>query len=337
MDVLIEREDMTKRLSTIVAGASILALTLIGCSSGSPSGSEDSSGSPQGDELTKVVLGILPIAPSAALQYGIDEGIFEKHGLQVELNTSNAGAAMLPAVSTGELNLAVGNPLSVITAVDAGLDMKVVTGFSASNPDGKDVNAVIVRKDSGIDSWSDLAGKTTSVNALRTQGDLTIMESAEIDGVNPDDLKFSEMPFPDMPAQLDRRNVDAIWVPEPFMSRALADDNNELLGYPNQEAIPGMPTMVSFTSGKFAEENPETIADFKEAMHEILTDTQNDDAVVRDLLPDFINMDPEESKSIVMEAWNADVPSAQLEMLAKMADKFGFIESAPNIADMTVE
>lgn len=35
------------------------------------------------------------------------------------------------------------------------------------------------------------------------------------------------------------------------------------MGYPNQEALPGMPTMVSFTSGRFAEENPEVVADFR--------------------------------------------------------------------------
>lgn len=326
---------MAKRLSTLLAGASILALALVGCSSDSPSG--EASSAPAGEEngeLTKVVLGILPIAPSAAVQYGIDEGIFEKHGLEIEVNTSNAGAAMLPAVSTGELHFAVGNPLSVITAVERGLDMKIVTGFSASNAEGDDANAVIVRKDSGITTWSDLVGKTTAVNALRTQGDLTIMESTELDGSNPEDLKFSEMPFPDMAAQLDRGNIDAMWTPEPFMSRALADENNQLLGYPNQEAIVGMPTMVSFTSGKFAEENPEVVSDFKAAMQEILPITQGDPDVVRTMLPDFINMDPEEAKTIVMETWNAEVPTAELEQLAQLAEKFGFIDSAPGIAEM---
>lgn len=329
---------MTKRLSAVLAGASILALTLVGCGSGSPSGGTEASTQGTGNgELTKVVLGILPIAPSAAVQYGIDEGIFEKHGLDIELNTANAGAAMLPAVSTGELNLAVGNPLSVITAVDRGLEMKIVTGYSASVASGEDANAVIVKKDSGIDSWADLAGKTTAVNALRTQGDLTIMESAELEGANPGDLKFSEMPFPDMQAQLDRGNIDAMWTPEPFMSRTLADDSNKLVGYPNQEAIVGMPTMVSFTSAKFAEENAETIASFQAAMQEILPITQEDPSVVRALLPDFINMDPAEADAIVMETWNAEVPTAELEQLASMAEKFEFIDSAPDIAAMTVK
>lgn len=329
---------MTKRLSSILAGASILALTLVGCGSGSPSGGSDTeTNTAGGEELTTLVLGILPIAPSAAVQYGIDEGIFEKHGLSIELNTSNAGAAMLPAVSTGELNIAVGNPLSVITAVDRGLEMKIVTGYSASNAEGEDANAVIVKKDSGIDSWADLVGKTTAVNALRTQGDLTIMESAELDGADPAQLKFSEMPFPDMQAQLDRGNIDAMWTPEPFMSRTLADEGNKLLGYPNQEAIVGMPTMVTFTSAKFAEENAEIVADFQAAMQEILPITQSQPEMVRELLPDFIDMDPEVAKSIVMETWDAEVPTSALQELATMAEKFEFIDNAPDISAMTVQ
>ncbi|MFJ2619824.1 ABC transporter substrate-binding protein [Glutamicibacter sp. NPDC087344] len=332
---------MNKRWSILLAGAAVLSLGLAGCGSGSLSGSGDtqnteSSGSADGS-LTKVTVGILPIAPSVAVQQGVDAGTFEKHGLDVELSTSNAGAAMLPAVSTGELAIAVGNPLSVLTAVDKGLDMRIVSGYSASKAEGNDINGVVVRKDSGIDGWDDLAGKTTTVNALRTQGDLTIMESAELAGADPTKLKFSEMPFPDMEAQLERGNVDAIWVPEPFLSKALTDENNELLGYPNQTASPGMPTMVSFTSGKFAEENPEVIKQWQEALAEVLTAAQDDPDSARALLPDFMSMDPKVAEGLNMESWNAETPVAELTDLGELAAKFGFLENVPDINAIIIQ
>ncbi|HJX77923.1 ABC transporter substrate-binding protein [Glutamicibacter sp.] len=332
---------MNKRWSTLLAGATVLSFALVGCGSGSPSGSgstgEASASGSSDSSLTKLVVGILPIAPSVAVQQGIDSGVFEKHGLDVELSTSNAGAAMLPAVSTGELAIAVGNPLSVMTAVDKGLDMKIVSGYSESVSEGEDANGVIVRKDSGIDSWDDLVGKTTSVNALRTQGDLTIMESAEMAGANPKDLKFSEMPFPDMEAQLDRGNVDAMWTPEPFLSRALANKDNVLLGYPNQEAIVGMPTMVTFTSGKFAQENPEVISSWKSAMEEILPVSQKDPDAARAMLPDFINMDAEVAKGLTMETWEAETPVDELTKLGDLAAKFGFLDKAPDLNSMIIQ
>ncbi|MEF9872120.1 MULTISPECIES: ABC transporter substrate-binding protein [Micrococcaceae] len=329
---------MKKRWSTLLAGAAVLSLGLVGCGGGSLSGSTESEGSTsaaaEDGSLTKITVGILPIAPSVAVQQGIDAGTFEKHGLDVELSTSNAGAAMLPAVSTGELAIAVGNPLSVMTAADKGLDMKIVTGYSASKADGEDVNGVVVRKDSGIGGWEDLAGKTTSVNALRTQGDLTIMESAEMAGANPKDLKFSEMPFPDMEAQLDRGNVDAVWLPEPFLSRALGDKDNELLGYPNQEAIPGLPTMVTFTSGQFAEENPEVISKWKAAMAEVLPASDSDPDAARAMLPDFINMDAKVAEGLLMETWEAETPIEELAKLGDLAAKFEFLEKAPDMNNL---
>lgn len=334
---LTEETSLKKRLTTIIAGASLAVFALAGCGQGSPSGanSQDSAAGSAG--LTKVVVGVLPIAPSVAVKYGIDKGIFAKHGLDAELTTSSAGAAMLPAVSTGDLNFAVGNPLSVITAVDKGLDMKIVSGFSNSKAAGDDINGVVVRADSGINSFADLAGKTTSVNALKTQGDLTIMESAAIAGADPAALKFSEMPFPDMEAQLERKNMDAIWLPEPFLSKALANPENKLLGYPNQQAIPGLPTMVTFTSGKFATENPTVVADFKAAMDETLAAAEADQAGAKDLLPAFMKMDATVAGKLKMEAWDGAVPTAQITKLAALAAKLSFISKAPDLAAMTVK
>ena len=332
---------MKKRLSTILAGASIAALALTGCGQGSPSGTASTdtaaAGGSESGGLTKVVVGVLPIAPSVAMKYGIDEGIFEKHGLDVELTTSSAGAAMLPAVSTGDLNFAVGNPLSVLTAVDKGLQMKIVSGYSNSKATGDDINGVVVRADSGIKNFAELAGKTTSVNALKTQGDLTIMESAAIDGGDPSALKFSEMPFPDMEAQLERKNMDAVWLPEPFLSKALANPENKLIGYPNQKAIPGLPTMVSFTSGKFAEEKPEVVADFKAAMTETLAAAEADQAGAKALLPAFMKMDAKVAENLKMETWDGAVPAEQLTKLAELAAKHTFLSKAPDIAALTVK
>ncbi|GLB69332.1 ABC transporter substrate-binding protein [Arthrobacter mangrovi] len=330
---------MKKRFATLLAGGAIAALALTGCGSGSPSGSSEpgGSGAAASGGLQKVTVGVLPIAPSGAMQYGIDEGIFEKHGLDVELQTGQGGAAMLPAVSTGTMNFAVGNPLSVMTAVDKGLDMKIVTGYSNSKAEGEDINAVVVKADSGIESFADLAGKTTAVNTLKTQGDLTIMESAAIDGGDPKALKFSEMPFPDMEAQLERGNVDAIWIPEPFQAKALANKDYKLLGYPNQKALPGLPTMVTFTSGSFASENPGIVSDFKAAVTETLAAAEADPEGVRAVLPDFMGMDESVAKGLKMETFDADLPTEVLGDMGKLTVKYGYVEKDPDVGAMTVQ
>ncbi|MCW2133756.1 ABC transporter substrate-binding protein [Arthrobacter sp. VKM Ac-2550] len=329
---------MKRHFSKVLAGGAIIALALTGCGSGSPSGSEAPEGSAGASGgLQDVTVGVLTIAPSAAMQYGIDEGIFEKYGLNVELQTGQGGAAMLPAVSTGTMNFAVGNPLSVMTAVNKGLDMKIVSGYSNSKAEGEDINAVVTKADSGIEDFADLEGKTTAVNTLKTQGDLTIMESAAIDGGDPSALKFSEMPFPDMEAQLERGNVDAIWIPEPFQSRALANENYKLVGYPNQKALPGLPTMVTFTSGSYAEENPEIVADFKAAVTETLAAAEADPEGVRAVLPKFMGMDEAVAKDLKMETFDGEVPTQVLSDMGELMVKYEYVDSAPDVDAMTVQ
>ncbi|MCG2621950.1 ABC transporter substrate-binding protein [Arthrobacter sp. I2-34] len=330
---------MKKHLAKLLAGGAIAALALTGCASGSPSGSsaatEGASGS-AGGGLKDVTVGVLSIAPSAAMQYGIDEGIFKAHGLNVTLQPGTGGAAMLPAVSTGTLNFAVGNPLSVMTAATKGLDMKIVTGYSDSKAESDDINGVVVKKDSGITSWKDLEGKTTSVNALKTQGDLTIMQSAKLDGADPAKLKFNEMPFQDMEAQLERGNTDAIWLPEPFLSRALAAGNT-LVGYPNQTAVPGLPTMVTFSSGAYVKDNPEVVADFKAAMEETLAKAEANGDAVRALLPKFMGMDAAVAEKLKMETFDAEVKTSQLQELGKLMVEYKFVDQEPDVAAMTVQ
>lgn len=324
---------MKKGLLKTMAVGAIALLGLTACGSGDTK-DNDAGGS---EELTKVTVGVLSIAPSVAMEYGIQEGIFEKHGLDVELQTGQGGAAMLPAVSTGQMQFAVGNPLSVLTAADKGMDMRIVTGYSNSKAEGDDINGVVVRKDANIKSWKDLEGKTTAVNAVKTQGDLTIMASAEKAGADPAKLNFSELGFQDMPAQLERGNMDAIWMPEPVLSMALANEDNELLGYPNQEAIPGMPTMVTFTSGKYAEENAEVITKFKEAMGETLSQAQENGKDARALLPDFVKMDAELADTMNMEDWDATIPEDQITKLGEFAVQYDFLNNEPDLNKILIK
>jgi len=336
---ILDEEAFMRKSRAGALGLGLAAVLLLSaCGGGSPSGSADapSSGGTDGD-LTPISVGVLSIAPSVAMQYGIDEGVFEDHGLKVELQTGQGGAAMLPAISNGNMDFAVGNPLSVLTAADKGLDVRIVTGYSASKAEGEDINGVVTRKDSGIDGFADLAGQTTSVNTLKTQGDLTIMEAAAQDGADPTQLKFNEMGFQDMEAQLDRGNTDAIWVPEPFLSRALANPDNKLVGYPNQEAIPGLPTMVTFTGGGYAEAHPDVVKRFRDAMQQTLTGAQSNQGDAKALLPKFMGMDADMAKGLKMEPWDAAVPTAQLQKLGELTVKYDYLSKQPDLDKIIVK
>lgn len=318
------------KLSALAALAA-LSLTLAACASGSPSGetADPDSGS---KDLIPIKVGLLPIAPAAAVQYGIDKGIFEEHGLEVTTQIAQGGAAMLPAVSTGQLDFGVGNPLSVLVAASQGVDVRVASGYSFSLEEGDDINAVITRAGEGIDTWSDLDGKRVSVNAVNTQGDLTIKASVDGDGGDSTSLQFIEIAFPDALAQLDSNNVDAVWVPEPFLSQAVAaPDKYSVLGYPNQNTIPGLPTMVTFTSGAVADDKSETVEKWRDAIADVLAAATDDHDGFAATIAEFTGMPANVADNLRLERLSGDLDAKLLSDLSDLAVEYDFMESAPDL------
>ncbi|WP_105567606.1 ABC transporter substrate-binding protein [Microbacterium halophytorum] len=317
---------------TAIAAVAATGLLLASCSQGSPSGGGGEGGSGETEGLTSVTVGVLKIAPSAAVQYGIDEGIFEEHGLDVTLAEAQGGAAMLPSVSTGEYDFGIGNGLSVLTAATQGIDMRMVSGYSYSLAEGEDINAVVVRAGDGIESWSDLEGKTVATNTLKTQGDLTINEAIERDGGDPSSVEYIEVPFPDALAQLEAGNADAVWIPEPFYSAAKADaETFSIVGFPNQDSIPGLPTMVSFASGATVDDNPELVQQWRDALTETLDAATADDEGLRETIVEFTGMPAETVEVIGLERLSGELEDDLIVQLSDMAVKWGFLESEPDL------
>src|SRR5690625_6867275 len=155
-------------------GLSSILLSLTACGDTTEGNAEQTG---DGDSLTSISVGTIAIASSVEISYGVDNGIFEDHGLDVELVESQGGAAMVPGIQNGSLDFAVGNPMSVLTAADQGLPMKIVSGYSWSSAEGDDITAIVTRTDSSISEWADLEDATVTVNAIHTLGDLSTMEA----------------------------------------------------------------------------------------------------------------------------------------------------------------
>ncbi|GAA3199775.1 ABC transporter substrate-binding protein [Microbacterium terregens] len=327
------------KITRIAALAAVTAagLMLAACSSGDLSGSETSAPTAEAEgsgELTPITVGLLQIAPSAAVQLGIDEGIFEKHGLDVTVQLGQGGAALLPAVSSGSIQFAVGNPLSVLVAASQGLEMSIVSGFSAvADPPP---SGIVVKEDSGIASWKDLEGKTVALNAVNTQGDLTTKAYVEKDGGDPAAVNFIEIAFPDQLAQLEQGNIDASWIPEPFLSASLATEGVTFLGDP-LTAIDGLYTMVGFSSTAYVEENPEIAEAFAAAITEATALAMDDTDRYRDTIVEFTGMPADVVKNIALENLSGDLDRGVIEELSAMALKYGFIDSEPDLDKVIIQ
>jgi NitT/TauT family transport system substrate-binding protein len=273
---------------------------------------------------------MLPILPTAALYAGIEQGFFEEQGLELEIETGQGGAALLPAVVSGQMQFATSNPVSLLQAREQGLDVRAIAHWTSSRTEGEDASAVVAQADSGIDSAADLEGKTVSVNTLSGMGGLTISEAVRQDGGDPSSINFVELPFPDMPAALEQGNVDAIWVPEPFITIVLASGGH-VVTYPGQESVPGHPTQMFFTSGQLAESDPELVEKMTTAVNETLDYAEENPDAVKAAVPQVLDMDAALVDQVRMEAFGSDLREEQITKIGELMTSEGLLQEDADV------
>jgi NitT/TauT family transport system substrate-binding protein len=307
-------------------------MLLAACSGGGDTGDGGTAGAGGGQtasggsgELTPVTVGVLPIVDTAAIWLGVDQGIFEDHGLDVELELAQGGAAVVPAVVSGEYQFGFSNVASLLVASSKGLPLKIVAPGNFSTGDtSSDIGAVLAMPDSGIESPADLAGKTVAVNTLNNIGDVTVSEVVEQDGGDPEQIDFVEMGFPDMPAALASGQVDAAWILEPFRTIAM-DQGAEVVTHNFAAVDPDMMIAAYFTTAQYAESEPDVVESFTAAMKESLTYAEENPDAAREILSTYTEIDPAVQEKMVMPRFSPDINEESVQKLADLALKYGLV------------
>ncbi|WP_127129423.1 ABC transporter substrate-binding protein [Georgenia sp. SYP-B2076] len=302
------------------------ALVLGACGDGNASGEE--AGGEDG-EVRTVTVGMAPIATAGAIRAGMEQGFFEKHGIELKFETGTGGAALLPSVVAGHIQFATATPVSLLQARDQGLEVRAIAGWTSALEEGSNVN-VVRALDPGITTAADLQGKRVAVNTLNGMGDLTIREAVRSNGGDPDAVEFVELPFPEMQAALEQRNIDAAWVPEPF-GTLLEDAGAHVVTYPSDESVPGHPSQLFFTSTELAESDPDLVEAMAAAIRESAAFANESPEAVREGAAEVVDIDPGILKRIVLEQFNPEMPLERLTALGELMYSDKMIKNPPDI------
>ncbi|MGB6797947.1 MAG: ABC transporter substrate-binding protein [Xanthobacteraceae bacterium] len=134
----------------------------------------------------------------------------------------------------------------------------VAPGASSTGERGHDFSAIVAPGDSPIQNGKDLVGKTVAVNNLNNIGDTSVRAGVRAAGGDPKQVKFIEVPFPDMPAALAEHRIEAGWVVEPFLTIAV-QRGAKVVDWNLVDVAPKMMIAVYFTSVKYANDNPDIV------------------------------------------------------------------------------
>jgi NitT/TauT family transport system substrate-binding protein len=124
----------------------------------------------------------------------------------------------------------------------------------------RDGSEVMVGKNASIKDLRDLRGKTFAIPSRYSNQNLVIHKLMEEQGVKPDEVKFVEMPPPDMPGALAGKAIDAYFVGEPFAAKAEVDGSGRVLYYA-KDIWPHFISCVLVVHEKLIQERPAVVSD----------------------------------------------------------------------------
>jgi NitT/TauT family transport system substrate-binding protein len=159
----------------------------------------------------RVTLGQVDLLGCALLFIAHDRGYFREEGLEVASRTYSTGREALAAMLGGQLDLAVAYSTPVVVRAADSPSLRVLTTLHWSVEDTR----VLARRDRGIASGADLAGKRVGV-PLGTSAEVFLDTLLAIHGVRAGEIARVDVAPGETGAALSRGDVDAVavWFPQ---------------------------------------------------------------------------------------------------------------------------
>lgn len=228
-----------------------------------------------------------------------------KDTCNVSWTSFNAGPAEMEAIFAGEIDLGYIGPVPALSAnVKSNGDVKIISNTTNAGA------VLLIRKDSGIKSVKDLAGKKVAVPQLGNTQHLCLLNLLSENGLKTTDqggdVTINASSNADILNLMDNGSVDAALVPEPWGTTIENNGSSEVLLDYNEVFLGGeYPTAVVVASQDFIDEHPDIVADFLKAHEEATL---------------YINENAEESQKIV----NTEIESTTGKALDEEVIKSAF-------------
>jgi NitT/TauT family transport system substrate-binding protein len=320
-------------LTGLAALVGLGGLLAAGCSGGG------SSAAPGGLEKTNLRVAAVPAVDSAGLYIAQQRGLFAAQGLHVSIVPAVSGKTTITKQLAGVFDVTSGNYVSYILAnadpQAAGLkkaaNFRVLSPGSIMESNNQDI---MVPAHSGIQTVSDLAGKTIAVNVTHNIGQLLVSSILSDNAVPASRVRFVPIQFPDMARALQEGKVTAAWMPDPFISESEETVGAVPLADSNQGTTENLPIAGYMVTASWLKKYPNTAAAFRRALVQAQTIATNDPAAVQQGMEAFAKVP---AISAAVEA-NPQFPTKMnatlLGRLASLMLHFNMIGQAYNVDQM---
>jgi NitT/TauT family transport system substrate-binding protein len=306
---------------------------LSGCGLLGDSDSSAATGNSQVERST-VKISIMPTIDLAPFHLAVKNGFFKAEGLTVEFSNAPSGAASVAKLVANEVDIAYSSytPFFVAKSKNAA-DIKLVADASSAGPRS---TMVLAMPNTSVKSIQDMTGKRVAVTAQGTISDLLTMSTLKTNQIDYKTIKWVTMPFPDTAPRLQRGDVDAAFLTEPFITQA----EKSVGAIPIFDAATGptadFPTAGYGATAKFVQENPKTVAAFQRAMFKA-TNEAVDRSKIEPLLVEFAKIDKETASITNLLSFKSTLDASRIQRVPDLMLEFEVIKQRVDAAEMIVK
>jgi len=278
------------RWTAAAAAGSVALLALAGCASGAQPGAASGADAP---ETIAMTIGGVPTVDMGFIQLAQDQGFFEDAGLDVTIEYAGGASALVPALLNGQYDVIWGGLLTGLRAVDQGLPLKAIALSSKSTGEyGHDLSGILALDGSGIESVADLPGKKVGVNEAGGPHEVQANVLMKKKGVDYSQVEYVELPIPNQNQALRDGTVDAVVIPDPYLTASQQQGGVTLVASTPNEWSSNLYTSAFYTTEGILASDPVMIDRFLQALHQSYDLAREDPDALRAATSVVTKIDP---------------------------------------------
>jgi NitT/TauT family transport system substrate-binding protein len=262
----------------------------------------------------------IPLDAGAEAYYAYDMGYFRDAGIDAQVDSMASGAAILPAVTSGAIDIGFSNLISIAVAYKHNVPVTLLAPgslYTASIP----TSVLMVPKDSPAKTARDLNGKTLAVNGLKTITQYAPQLWIDKNGGDSTTVKFVEMTFPQIIAALGANRVDAAIVADPFIAQAkpgarILSDAYDAIG---SRYIIG----CWFSTTQWAAAHADLAKRFAQAIAKTAQWANGHKPQSGDILAKYSKMDPAEAAKMLRVDYAPQFTKAEMQPVIDLVARYG--------------
>jgi len=257
----------------------------------------------------------VPAAPGLVVWVAQDKGFFAEQGLDVSF-VPLQNISLVPGAIGKQLDVGMVTVPDLIKASAGGLDVVAISGGHIE-VEGSTTNVLVARKDAGISSIKDISGKTVGTPTVGAILHVALLHWMKKEGIPANSIRAVEVPFSNMPDQLEAARIDVAIGAQPFADRMLAAGNLSLGNPLLQIANPVLATLWISERG-WAEENKEAAAKWNAALQQSKDFIANDPDGAREILAKYTKLPAPVVQSLELPHFETKLEAQEIDVWAQV-------------------